>query len=809
MTTLRSSRHLLTADALRPGTSDGVPEEEPLRVAADHDVSERNLDWVQKLVAASPDRLDQLTGLAERLARQDRTGVVAVSGDEDAPPRWLVVDESLAAGLVRDEVRTLLTHASPNVRQVSLRWKPATSTEHPDHSTIAQTGGTGSIRGLLVELLPAPSRASLLWIPASAVSDDKRDAAMAATDREGLGRSKGSDRLIVSAGYLEALAARYRETVRPELAAATDRRVTPAPPVRPEPSPATGDSSNAPSSMSLSVRSALRQFHRELDPKATAYHIASELPRLASCDRAIVLLAQKRLFRSTRYRVAAVSGVAVVDRRGPLIRSIERLAAAVAVFREPWVYPLSGTTGPDSDSDPTFADTIAPQVAGPLEDYLDASSASSVAVLPLLDRAPEVDAAGLAIDSEPEERQSRRSRNTEQPIPIGLLFLESFGAPLSVEQTGVRLDSPIGHRHQLIEEAVREAEVAVRNSIKHDAVFALPLRRPLAGITRRALRAWSWSALFLMSLAMVLGWWIKVDHEVMATGVARPVSRRAVFAAVDGVVTHLHVRDGDRVSAGDPLVALESPEIRREAEVLDGQLGVAIERLSSLKTLQASSQSGDASAARDALEQRALVAEIETLRRRIQMNQQRRNELTVRAPIEGVVVAWRIEERLRDRPVARGDRLLVVMDPDGPWELDLELEERRAGDVLNQYSEGRRLPIRFVIAGHPAETWHAELDSISGVARCRDDGIHVLDVTAVMNPSDVVSVRQTVGPGSRATESKLSATESERAAAVSRRLFRGDDDVTARIDCGRARLIDSWSRDLVAWFQRHVLFRFR
>src|SRR5207302_7916925 len=72
--------------------------------------------------------------------------------------------------------------------------------------------------------------------------------------------------------------------------------------------------------------------------------------------------------------------------------------------------------------------------------------------------------------------------------------------------------------------------------------------------------------------------------------------------------------------------------------------------------------------------------------------------LSVVSPISGVVATFRIEELLRERPVKRGELLLEVMDPTGPWRLELDVPENRLGHIIKAqrtYDDGKR-PVRYV-----------------------------------------------------------------------------------------------------------------
>jgi hypothetical protein len=57
-------------------------------------------------------------------------------------------------------------------------------------------------------------------------------------------------------------------------------------------------------------------------------------------------------------------------------------------------------------------------------------------------------------------------------------------------------------------------------------------------------------------------------------------------------------------------------------------------------------------------------------------------ELVIKSPISGQVVTWDLRNRLpKTRPVQRGQVLMRIADPNGPWHLELHMPENRMGHV--------------------------------------------------------------------------------------------------------------------------------
>jgi hypothetical protein len=59
-----------------------------------------------------------------------------------------------------------------------------------------------------------------------------------------------------------------------------------------------------------------------------------------------------------------------------------------------------------------------------------------------------------------------------------------------------------------------------------------------------------------------------------------------------------------------------------------------------------------------------------------------KEDLTVKSPADGVVVTWDLHNRLIERPVQRGQVLMRVADPSGPWHVEVHMADDRMGDIV-------------------------------------------------------------------------------------------------------------------------------
>jgi RND family efflux transporter MFP subunit len=127
-----------------------------------------------------------------------------------------------------------------------------------------------------------------------------------------------------------------------------------------------------------------------------------------------------------------------------------------------------------------------------------------------------------------------------------------------------------------------------------------------------------------------------VEHAITAVGTLQPVAKVLVAAQEEGLVTAVHVREGDRVTGGEVVVELDDREIVAELTEARANLDEATaawQRVQSLyATGLAASQELDAAVAK----QRVGAARVDALETRLSFTR-------ITAPVAGVVTARRVE----------------------------------------------------------------------------------------------------------------------------------------------------------------------
>ncbi|HEY7575138.1 MAG TPA: efflux RND transporter periplasmic adaptor subunit, partial [Thermoanaerobaculia bacterium] len=341
-----------------------------------------------------------------------------------------------------------------------------------------------------------------------------------------------------------------------------------------------------------------REITSTLDLDKVMQTIVNGTAALITYDRCAIGLLEKG-----KMRLGAISGATEVDRANPDVRRLEELLQ--------WVY-FSGT---------------------------------SVAVTQGED--------GAIVADRPETEEKFRSIFKETGLKsffgvtladeegkLGVLAFESKEPLVFDEET-----------RDLLQILVNQATVAVRNAQLYQQVplagFWKPLlekRRKLIQLPTRRRRAWA-IGLAVTVLVLLFPWRLRI------AGPARilPGSRASVTAGVDGVVAAVSKHEGDRVAAGEVIAVLRDEAYAAALAESSAALSIASADVARQR------EAGDAGAMFEAQSRR------EELEARIALAREELGRTRLRAPVAGIIVTPRIEERV-GQFFRRGEELCVIAD---------------------------------------------------------------------------------------------------------------------------------------------------
>lgn len=463
--------------------------------------------------------------------------------------------------------------------------------------------------------------------------------------------------------------------------------------------------------------------HRSLDPQRVAYNIANSGRQLIECDRVSVALPKRG-----RMRIAAVSGQTELNPRSNQVRLLELLIRRVVESDQAVLFGSSVSEWPEPVKDPLTA-------------YTTESGARALLAVPL-----------KWADNQP---------------AVGALVIEKFEADTVTERFVE--DSEFVARH---------ATLALRNAQDHSSIFLHSARRRIG----RTVTGTRWLRRLTMALMLIVVVTaltvIPMELRIEGTGTLRPAQRRGVFAPQSGTIVDVSVENGSPVTAGQTLAVLDNPEIPiwqdhlahdlsqaeeslriREAEVVD--LPVGSQRRIELE--------GEIAQFRE---------QVESLRRQVALMEERVAEMTLTAPIDGVVATWDAERQLLNRTVTQGDLLLVVNDNSHGWQADIRVPDRDSGDVLAAWrarpAGARGLPVDYILATHPERRYRGWLTGVENRTETLAQE-QVVYMTVVPDEEDPPPLRDGA-------------------------------EVRAKIRCGNRSMGAIWARDVIRFVQARILF---
>ena len=483
----------------------------------------------------------------------------------------------------------------------------------------------------------------------------------------------------------------------------------------------------------------LLALHRELSVDHVAWTSVNELRQMLGVDRVALLSGHRKLMR-----VRAISGLESVQRKSPVCQKMLAMARLVERTGEALIYEGG-------------VQEISESLERALAEYVTVSNAVMVQVIPLFAQNPST------LDDSPDLRAPERRS-------IGCLVIEQFRQSLS----------PAGSR-QILESLSEHVATALNAAHVHESILFQPFFRQV-GLALTWLRgrrlAWAVFITALFALVMTIMVLVQIPYRFRADGHLMPSVRSSVFAPWDSDVVDIQVRDGDIVQKGDVLIHLVSDELQSETVVLENRIREKKKLVASLRTrLQEANSMGT--------RKDAIIAEGEFVREQLELNgavsqlallKKRIAELTVLAPQDGVVVSFDLIQKLARRPVNRGDLLLEVMNPQGPWRLELEVPDYRMGHVMQELlrSNDHSASLTYVLANDVRKTWTGNLNKIA----------------------TRTNVSETSGAYVRAYCSVDERMENER---------RIGAEVNARITCGKCSILYSLVGDAWEFVQRKWL----
>lgn len=387
--------------------------------------------------------------------------------------------------------------------------------------------------------------------------------------------------------------------------------------------------------------------------------------------------------------IRAVAGAETVDRDDPELQDLAARSAWAAGIGESFY--LSDRTEPASDAERTFL-----QVFG---DDLASDGVASGLYIPLKD---------------------------DEGV-VGILVLESshtdFASPRQQELATILANqATVALRNAQLYNQVPLADALGALHARKEAFFALPKQRRIAMAV---------GTLVVVGALTLIQWPLRVDAKSPSF---RPTSRAEIRPLTDGIIERVLVREGTSVERGMPIVQLRDAELRADYEA------------AAAAALVADRAAASAASRGDAAEERLQRMRADVLRREAALRDEQLRAATVRAPVSGVVLTPRPEERVGSWADAGSP--IVVLGRTDTLELEFRVDQRDLGRVR----AGEEVRLR--VDAFPQRTFVGRVSAVAEVGA--DSAGTVLfpvravvpNVDAALRPGMVAYARVLTAPSS-------------------------------------------------------------
>ena len=385
-----------------------------------------------------------------------------------------------------------------------------------------------------------------------------------------------------------------------------------------------------------------REINSTLDTDRLVHSVVNLASQTLAYDRAAIALDE-----SGEPVIRAISGVEEIDRKDEDTKQLTALAT--------WLLERAETTYVDDVTDESEDSRALRSAFG---DYLESKSVRSLCLVPLRD----------------EEGR------------LGAFYMES-ATPAFLGESGLEATELLSN----------QVSVALRNAELYGQTPFIGLLAPIAewrarvlGMSRRRLLA-RYGIPALILLAFALFPWKQRTSATQAE--LLPAGRMPVRATVGGLVTQVHVDEGDLLDEGQVIAVLRDDDL--DISLREAQAGHA----TAVRTAASARARGDESAAR--------MAQItaDELEGRVALLSDQVDRTRVTAPLSGVVLTMRPWERVGEWLDA-GETFVVLGSTD-----DLELEARVPQRHIDRVRVGQE--VRLKVVARPEHMFVARVTEIA------------------------------------------------------------------------------------------------
>ncbi len=268
-----------------------------------------------------------------------------------------------------------------------------------------------------------------------------------------------------------------------------------------------------------------------------------------------------------------------------------------------------------------------------------------------------------------------------------------------IERVGAMLAPSLTLKYENSLSLWRRFYTGLKSGFDHLLKTDTPARKPVAiGI----------ASAFVLLAAVLL---VPVSYHVSAPAQLEGAIQRVLTAPADGYLHQVHVRPGDRVTAGQVLAELADQDMQVELRGLEAELA---QHQNALISAQAHGDRAEYSVSQGRAE--AARARLELLQQQIERSQ-------LRAPFDGVVIKGDLTQSI-GTPVERGAEL-ITLAPSTGYRVMIEAEESEVADLKTGQTG------RLILAALPSQALPVQIERITPLAST-EAGRHFFAVYATL-----------------------------------------------------------------------------
>ena len=309
---------------------------------------------------------------------------------------------------------------------------------------------------------------------------------------------------------------------------------------------------------------------------------------------------------------------------------------------------------------------------------------------------------GLAVIMDPDDDSAIE--------PLGVVFAaDSTDNAMRLVAFG-SVSPALESQHEL-KRFAKHAAVALRNASRFEAIPGGRILAALAPTLDTPRVRWWLRPIFtccVLTMLIIVAMF-PVPLHVASPATIHPASVQQLTAPRNAIVQAIHVDHGQPIVKGQPLLTLMDPNLEQEITGLIGRRAVLVQKLARWNELLVDTASHQREQTQRAQSEQSLIREeIIAIDSEMQQLRQAQAGLVLRADRDGVVDAWRLRERLSDRPLIRGDSIAQVIAADSQWLVDVQVAQNRISHLLHAI-ESDQLEVRVALEATPDETMSAQV----------------------------------------------------------------------------------------------------